>query len=441
MPVGSASSAEAVPDSGMMDSPSPSESSAGLTSDQILDQAFADSGSDEAQAPADDDATPTTPAQPVEAKAPEAKATPDEKAEPKTDLDERFAETAIPENWKAALKAIKAVDSAVGKQIQVEHYKLAQYQEVLPLEEARQLRSLFPSVESAQEARKASADIMALNYSLENDPDKFIGFIRERNPEAFARIAQDFPRTLYQSDPDFYRDTVAKPAVTHFLTHYASVAEQKGDELLKEAVAYIRDFDENSAKDYTAPKADPRDVRLSQYEARDRQQFEDGVKSFVTDIGRSYQGVLGDSITKAIEATGATGLSKEARKEVASRVTAEITAQLKQDSYIQNQVMLSARSGQRDTQHQQQVVDLLVSHARPLIGHAVKKNVAWITDNILGANRERIDKERKVASAKPVTAGSAPGSRGATDWSSMTAAQRRSMSPDAILEAAARGEL
>jgi hypothetical protein len=411
-----------------------------LSLDQIIDSALdADSdGSDTGHAPADDAAPPTTP-ETDEAKLAEAK-TPAK--EPKPDLDERFAENSIPENWKSALKAIKAVDSQVGKQIQVEHYQLAQYKELLPLEEAREMRTMFTSLDEARQAQKATADVAALSCALRTEPGKFVDFIRANEPEAYEKLTSEFPRVLFDSDPVVYKDTFAKPIVGTFLSHWERVAQESGNEYLAEAVKALREADEHWEKSNTLPPQDPRLRRLEEYESRDRQAADEGLRSFIADVDRGFVSSLRDQAEKMVERAGASGLTRDARKIVVEKATTEVYNRLRSDQYTRNQVGFSARGGNRDANHQQQIVEYLAAKAKPLISQKVKETLAWMADQVVGQNLTVRDKERRVASQKPVTAGVPTGSdKSSLDWSKMTDAEKRRLDPDEILSLAAAGRL
>lgn len=425
------------------ESVSTSGSDAGsLSLDQIIDSNTegVSVGSDAVEAPADEAAEPTTP-KPAEVPQAEAKQ-PEAAKEEKPNSDERYADGALPENWKATLSKIRNLDPAVANQIKMEHYSLAQYKETLPLEEARELRSMFPSLEDARSAQKAGADLMALNFTLANEPLKLMEFLANSAPQAYGQIASEFPRMLFDSDPTYYKDTFAKPITNRFLAHFAEEAKATGNEYLAECVKGVMEAEANWEKSNSGQAIDPRDRELAAYRQRDVQSNEMGVRNFIADVDRTFTSKLRESAERALERADASGLTPDARKMVLDRVTSEIYHQLRNDQYTRNHVGLSARGGNRSAQHQSQIVDFLAAKAKPLLGPKIRESLTWMTDQIVGQNRLVREKETRVATQKPVPTGAVVGSdKGSVEWNKLSDTQKKSLSMDQMLDLALQGRL
>lgn len=429
----------------------PAEStSTPLSSDQIIDQAIESYASDETEGetPAEDaEAAKTDADEAPEQVEAEAKESQEKKVEEKDDeAEDEFAEKATPEAWKAALKAIQAKDPAVAKQIRAEHYQLAQFKEVISLDEARNLRSMFPTGEEAQQASRARADLIAMDETMRTSPRDFVGYLAENYPEQFAEIETNWPQWLHEKDPIRYRDSFARPMIHQFINSIQAMPMDGWDkDEVGVIVKYLRQFDEQHTRaGATMPQTDARDAKLREYEQRDAQRVQESIKSFNADVDREYRSKTREYINKALERAGATALTKEAKDEIVQKVAVGLAERLRSDPYAVTRLRAEARNGTRDGNHQRQVVDFLLKRIQPHVPQLVKENLQWVGKTMAKINTEQHDKERQASSRKPVVTGQAPQSRAQkVEWNKLGDSEKAKYRsrPEDLIDMAIRGEL
>ena len=419
---------------------SPAASGSALSADQILDNAEAAYQANDGGQPADDAEAATTEETPEQPEA-EAQAKPETAESEEDPTEERFAEQATPAAWKDALKSIQATNPAVAKQIRAEHYQLAQYKEALPLEEARDIRSMFPTAEEARAAHGARADLLAMDASLKTDPFGFVGYLEKNYPESFQQIKDNWPQRLYDSNPMEYRERYAKPMVNTFLAHWA----ENGSELEQEAAKILAQAD-NQWQTRDAGRFNPQDdylVRRNQFlEQQAASRGQQDIQAFNQSLDSAYIEKTRAAIGNALERVGATALTKEAKAEVIQKVMVTLGNKLKGDNYVRTVLNQQIQTGPRTPQQQQQLLEFLSVRVKPLIGSALKSALSDYSKLMVPANAERHEKERQAASRKPVATGQAPGARtDRMDRNDPKLRDRKAFSDDDILEMAASGRL
>lgn len=419
-------------------SPSPSEAAAPLTQDEIIDRAM-----EESEREARAETSPTDESEPAEAKADDA-AKPEVKEPAKEDdePDEQFVESEIPESWKETLKKIGVLDQAMGKQIRKEHYQLAQYTELMPLEQVRAISTLFTDHEEARRASLAAGDMQALNYSLTREPERFFGFLQTQTPESFGNVVKAFPEWLRQNDPEAFRSEFAAPAVNRFLAWAENTGKETGNELAVEAASVLADmlkgFHDKSKPGPEEPYK--RELQVRQQQDVQRKAYE--VNNFISSVEQVATQQMRGEITKALDRLGSIGLSKEAKDDILNHVSDAVAQAVLSDPSVPNFVRFEADSGRRDQQQFQQIVQKVMAKARPHIGAQLKQRVSWVTKNYLGNHKVNLDKSREVASQREVGAGAPAGAQvKKIVWDQLSDREKKGYGENDLIDRAMAGEL
>lgn len=376
-----------------------------------------------------------------------------EEAKPKGDeeLDEIIREAEIPKSWKETITAMKGVDPKVARQIRDEHYELTEYRRNMPLEIAKDIRGLFSSPDEAKAAQAAQQDIEAMNHALHNEPDKFLGYIADVNPDAFPGFVQAFPRWLAKNHPDVFRSDVAEPMVGHTLSKVSGLSETTGDPVWDDAVKVVKEGIAMLEQSGRPPEDDnPWKVRALKLEERiqqeDSQRERGEAVRFVSSVREEGTKVLRSEITQALNRLPLQAIPEGGRAEIQAKALDYIVSRVTGDRQFVNWVYAQAKgSGRSNPETRKQVIGKILGRARPLIGEAAVETLKWyrgITGP--GTTRERDDTDTPV---KEVGHGSAPGSRPKTpakSWDSMSEKEKRdvkALSEDEIIRLAEAGQL
>lgn len=404
-----------------------------------------------AEAEAEDgEETRTAPAEP-ESTEPEAKAEPeeaqDEKAEAKgeDEVEELIRDAEIPKSWKETIRELKGINPKVAREIRDEHFELAAYREQMPLEQAREIRQLFQSADEAQDARLAMGDVQALKHSLNTDPGKFLSFIRDIEPESFPNVVNTFPKWLWSEHPDIFVETLGKPITHHSLANVQKYGERTGNSLFVDAAQVVLEALDEIAKD-GGPK-DQDDPRFRELEELRREKDENQratqrteSQRFVTTVRDESARQVKADITRTIDRL-IPGIKDKARQEIHNRALYGVVSQVMSDKQFTAWVTREGREGQRDGEHQKRVIGAVLGRSKPLVSQSVANAIRWYQDvfgspGALRESREREAPEREIGQGAPAGTG-----RRGKSWSQMTAAEKKAMSADEIIERSARGEL
>lgn len=338
--------------------------------------------------------------------------------------------------FKAAIKSLATTHPAEAKQIRDEHYKLAAYNDLFNIQDARTLRGMFSSVQEADQARTAAADLLALDYALVNDPSGLIGHIASRNPQALETLSTNFGTAVFGYSPDLYRQTVAEPAVQTYLSFWANHAAQTNNEELKLAVQIVKD----SEKQYwDGQQGDTRGYdrvlqsKLAQYEQQEEQRRVTSAQQFQETISSSYQQSLTNEVEAMITRSGAS-LNPQGRQEIANRVLSQIGETMRTDPFLQRRLALEIKSGPQDSNHKDRIIGYLLGRAKGLVGPATRDALEGMTQNLLSVQNARPQQVRQENPQRRV-GGAPPGTqRKVAPTKPLSRAELYSMTPDQILE-------
>ena len=417
--------------------------------DSVIDDAAAAYDAEKSgEAPAE-----AAPEEPVEAKpSTEAKDEPQEAKAQETKEEEPveplFAEPET-EDLKKAFKSLGKYHPTVAKALRNSFYENKAYKEVFTVPEARRFKELFPSVQEAEAAKSANADLLTVDQLLHESPQSLLNHIQQRDPQAFAGLTNAALEAV-SNDPAFYSDRISKPAVQNYKDFYLKQAQATGDQELQAALEIIEDREsrlfgtQGRQQTATRQQADPATMaRLRELEARNAQieqqnayNQEQAVESFKGAIDSQFENSVRSQVQGMLERAGA-DLSPAGIQEIQERVLAETYKGLQDDLALQRRLGWSVKQGRRDSNHQKELSDLLSANAKRFIPAATSKHLKWLTQEIVKSSANAVRKAEESAPAK-VVRGATPGA--ATSSSKVISkADQANMSADEIMKKAAEG--
>jgi hypothetical protein len=346
--------------------------------------------------------------------------------------------------FKAALKGLAQTNPAAAKQVRDEHYTLAAYKELYPIQDVRALRGMFGSVDEARQAQTAAARLMEVDHAIVNDPAGLIHDIATNNPQVIEGVAATFGRALFDVSPDLYRQNLAQPAVETYLNFFEDWAARTGNEELKLAIGIMKDAEgkywAGDGTNKTSQFDRAMQSRLDQLEQMEIQRTGEATVAFQNSVDSTYQTSLAKDVQAAIERSGAS-LSDKGKQEVTRRVMDQIGQTMQNDAWLQRRLALEIKSGTRDNGHQQRIVEYLLGRAKGLIGPSTRDVIKELTEGILAAQTVKTTGGgAQVRPRGPVGAPTGTGQRVPVDLSKLSPRELKKMSEDDIMAHAA-GEL
>lgn len=306
------------------------------------------------------------------------------------------------------------------------YYSERAFREVMPtVAEARQYKEALPTIEDVQTAVAARDDLAEFDatFYTEGKETEFIGRLAQTDEAAFQRIAQAFPSTLYQLNPESYRANIATPAITATLGNLMALANQRGDQggNLRNAIEVIsmalfngKRFAEVQGGQQGQPLS--REAQeLQQLRSRIQQQEQNQQTQVFTQFhtGANEQAISG--IEKAITAQllgdpkakiqgllkgSALEKNEKAIKRIGTEIWSEIDASLKANKGLTQMLrneFKAAKTAGYAKEAQAKIANILISRARQLLPTVAKRVVGEFTELTVGSNQQRLQTIRKSA--------------------------------------------
>jgi hypothetical protein len=405
------------------DAAPPAEQTEGLT-DNLTDDAILDAytkGGDKASA---DDAPAATGEEAKPASLTEVPKIGSEEKPQESPKDQLPDQSNDPQDLKAAFKRYPS--------LRQDHYVAAAYKEVFPtVQEARELRSIFPSKDDAIEARGAAEKLLQLDADFRANPTNFVKELHTADSKAFYKLASQFSNEVYSLDPKAYDQYFVRPVIDAFSTQFRDYARSKGDE---ELIAALDVVDQRMGRDPNAKPAptvsddDPRFAKLNEYERQEQERLARGSEQFYSSSGDAVKATVSKEASDIVERAGSL-LSTGAKSEIVNRVVAEVGDILSADTYLQQRIQFFARAGKADDpQLRDSVVRLMMTKARTVLREKTQERINWMTRDIL-----QMQEPKK---ARAGTQRRDPGDGGRAETTGKTRPKDTSnMTPDEIMDA------
>lgn len=290
------------------------------------------------------------------------------------------------------------------------YFRERAYSEVFPtVAEAREMRSMFPTVEDAQIVMQQAGNLLEAERVYQERPEEFIASIASEDPDAFTRFASVLSEAVYKVNPALYRTYIAEPAIGSVFTRLTDGAVKSGDEELQAAMAVVTHrlgLIGDAQQEY-----DPRLQKLEQMEReaaqRAEQNRQETVQNFESSVQRAFFEGLETRVTDAIKRLNP-AMSERAIARVHGEVIEGVTAKLTSNQWLSQQARALTGSGDYGQAHLGQVVSLLGKHAEPLIGPAVASVMNEWTNEIMRVNSAGRNETKRATGSKEVGAGNAP---------------------------------
>lgn len=416
-PATSAVAAETTPGQ----APSPSADNGQLTDEQFLDQ-YAGTGEEGSSAP-EGEAAPQEGEAPVgegaEAPKPET-GKEGEEAQAKEGQEEK------PEGPVEETEALKAIfkTPGVGPELRRSYYAEKAYREAFStVQEAREVKQLFPTLEEAQAARDAREDFARFDQLYyENTPEahgQFLRSLQEEDPQVFQGFARQLPQALHEMDPGLYRESLAVPIVQSTLSTLRQMAEGQDDENLRNAVEVIsmRLFNQGLEAPGRAAH-DPRELKLSQRESaladREQKAEEASFNGFFRSANEETVTKLIGDIEGMVKKALPEGTSEKAMQKIVGDVYNSLDRKLRENRDLSQQLRRAYQTAKqgRDYSDRQKaaIVNLVYSRTKQALPGVAREVISEWTQGILRSNQERVTKQKTAASRVDLGSGATPGS-------------------------------
>jgi hypothetical protein len=427
---------EAAVEAPVAESPEP-ESSTGIdystqSDDDIIDGAIGDGNTEEPVAKVE--SKDSTDAKPVV----DAKATPVTKEEKP---QEEQVEDVEPESLQKlyadpALKADLQKLFEKNPEVRKAWFRAGQIADMFPtVAEAKEVRALFPSLQTAQHASQSAAVLARMDQTYAQNPKEFAERLATGNPNAFAALVENSREVLFKSNPDAYRRSIGEPVAADALANAEDWANANGDEPFIVALQILRDRIGISAQP-GAPQGKaapaPQDPRLAEYEqlkADANRMRGEATQAFESSVHQGFWDGLRSAVDQVIGKPEA--MSDKAVLKVKSEVFQAVAEQIATQRNLQPIYENYIRSGDMSEATRQNAVNFLMGYAKQVLGPVARARLSEWTKEILQANQAEVQKataqpkKRDVGSGSGQARASKPGN-GKIDY--------RKLSDDDIIE-------
>jgi hypothetical protein len=372
---------ETIPSAGIESEAAPSEAPPTTDVSALSDDEIYDSESPEQAQGEEPEQTP------VEAQATEEK---------KQDDEEPLEDEEVPENYRNVFKKFP--------DLRRDHYAIRAFRGMFPqISEAREYKSLFPTLDEAKQVANEAASVRYMDNLFRSDPERLLAEMHQADPQAFRGMASA-TRSIYASDPQLYREAVAKPIVSDLLTNLAEIASGlEGDEGadLKTAIGIIAKHAQLSGSQ-PEPRAADDDPRIQDYErikAREQEMAQGQWASFAKDVDEQFWSNLGQEVSGILVKANKGGALPAVLEMARNEVMADIWNEVGRNSYVNSALPSKMREmwGRPD-----QLAAWKMAYARPKIAAKVAAVMKRLTPQVVNKAKEQIRQAEKVNTRKDV---------------------------------------
>lgn len=342
---------------------------------------------------------------------PEGATAPEAKVEAKPDAVQDAPQTAeVPEDKILEGIASEELRQLLAKEPRIRDFYFAErkYRELFPtLGEARELRERFPTAQDADAVIRQAENLLAVERTYRERPEDFIKGIAKGDPAAFERFVEAVPFTLYESNPEMYRAKIAEPVVRSLVANLAEKAASAGDQELADAVGTLVErlglkFDQPAS----GPGAgEPWRAEYEQLkrdnEERARALAETQERGFDTSIQRTFIGDLKTQVEAEIQKLGP-AIPEVVRETVYNSIMEGILGKIAANSWLNERAIQVKRNGDYGAGHLQEMVNLLSTHARPMIPGVIAAVLNKWAPVIVKGNAQELNEAKTKADAKEV---------------------------------------
>lgn len=372
----------------------------------------------------EDDAAGEAPAEDADAKtSAEAKSVEGKEAQPTTpDPAKPAEEPEVPQIEPEQLKQIFKKNP----ELRNSWYSEKAYREVFPtVAEARAIKEIFPNAEVAKQAASHQQMLIDMDQMYIKDPAQFAARMYKGNPEAYKAFISSTRESLYNVDPNAYRESMAKPAVRDTVENLKEIARESQDEDLAAALDILEDRLGFKAEAARAAAAGPVDPRIADYERlkTEAKAYGEGrTAAFSRAVDDVYFANLDHVIAAAVGKPS--GMSEAALTMVKAEIRQEIGKVLAARPDLKAVYETKKRFGDRSVKHAQDAAAFLLQYAQQFVPRAASARMNAWTKEILAANKAELAAKDAVPKRKDIGSGGVvrgnPKTKGRIDYSKMS---------------------
>ena len=207
----------------------------------------------------------------------------------------------------------------------------------------QQFTEVFPTIEDARKAAEAQVAYEEMTDAVtEGNAQHFLSELRNENPEALEKFANNFLPALQETSKDLYFATIG-PTVRHFVRQVFVHGENEKDDNVKNAAKIVHklifgggyDDVERGGNELNITRTNNKD---SSVEEDKKKYFAGKYQSLYTDVGNSCHTELEKQINKGLSDLdkGQKGLARLITNEVKNKVLAEMDKDSAYLSRMQN---------------------------------------------------------------------------------------------------------
>jgi hypothetical protein len=382
--------------------------------DDILDRALGDDDAEKEPAAHDAATKPAAEAKPVQ----DLKSHPDARVEEKKEeLEQEQVEDVEPETLQK-LYADPAVKAELQKLFQTHPevrkawFRAGQIGDLFPtVAEAKAVRGLFPTLETAQHASDAAAVFARMDQTYMQDPRQFAERLASANPNAFSALVTNSRDVLYKMSPDAYRTTIGEPVAAEVLANAEEWAVANEDEPFMAAIAILRDRSNLAAsgqgKTPQSRNAAPVDPRITELENLKREAgiaHAESIKSFESSVHQGFWDGLRSAVDQVVGKPSAMSdkaiskIKQETFHEVATKIASQRNLRPVYENFI--------RSGDMSEGTRAKAVSYLMGYARQILGPVAKSRLQEWSNDIMKVNQADVQQAKTAQKKRDVGSGS-----------------------------------
>lgn len=277
--------------------------------------------------------------------------------------------------------------------------------------EVREIVQRIPTVADAEQLVADSESKRELGRTFREDPTTFVESLKESDPYAFQKLAQELPGVLAESDPAAW-GAQARTYSNAVLTNLAQIAHQEGNQDLLTAIHVVAQKLGARLGAEPTPQRGNSEVERLRKQAQDRDEA-DKEAAFNTFWQSTDQVVIDDTVGQ-IEAAIKKALPSATQAQLQRMVkegydrTLELMNQQPQTLSAINQYRDGARKGRQGIAEHKQIVQFITGRTKLVVPKAVKGVIDEWSGQVLKLNTENIQKKTALA-AKTRDVGTGPG--------------------------------
>lgn len=278
-----------------------------------------------------------------------------------------------------------------------------------PFSEFRRIHELIPTVTDAQQLVEEAENTREFGRIYRESPQDFVSNLRESDPYAFQKLANQLPDILAKTDVNLWREQ-ATSYLNPVLQNLYSIATQSKDEELTKAVQLVAQQLGITGNRPSATAANP-EVEELRRKLQEKEQSETS-KEFDSFWGQTDNVVIERTVGE-IEASLKKALPAATESQM-RRMVNEAYSQTLETLGAQPQFMAqmnahraNAEKGKRSISDHNAIVQFATSRAKLVIPRVAAKVASEWSDSILQTSKKTVEKKQAIA-AKTKDVGAGP---------------------------------